>query len=254
MPGRCLWLVWEIPAPILRWNSHALTPPSSPEKRQATSQLPSTRFSLGTWRFAWSESSHQPPRPFREHADRPQGPAQASTSRHQPDPCKPDDLEAAGCQRVPKTVGVLDGRPLLEDGRTLDVRMSSGAPGIGTAFHGSICQFSTDSAIPAMSKEWCRASGTLLVGLHFLSAMSSASLVGVGRDAKRSCVTWHREAAAFKRSANLARGPVRGTASMPRIVRKRWKSIRCARKPRYGTACARARTRWPRCATRDRAW
>ena len=34
---------------------------------------------------------------------------------------KPKDLAAAGIQRVPRVVGVRDGRPLLEDGRVLDV-------------------------------------------------------------------------------------------------------------------------------------
>src|SRR5947199_175137 len=34
---------------------------------------------------------------------------------------KADDLLAAGVERVPKTVGATDGRPVLEDGRILDV-------------------------------------------------------------------------------------------------------------------------------------
>src|SRR4029450_4104365 len=34
---------------------------------------------------------------------------------------KPDDLEAAGVERVAKTVAVSDGLPVLEDGRALDV-------------------------------------------------------------------------------------------------------------------------------------
>ena len=34
---------------------------------------------------------------------------------------KPEDLAAAGVERVPRVAGVQDGRPVLEDGRVLDV-------------------------------------------------------------------------------------------------------------------------------------
>ena len=34
---------------------------------------------------------------------------------------KPAQLEAAGIQRAPRVIGVRDGLPLLEDGRSLDV-------------------------------------------------------------------------------------------------------------------------------------
>jgi putative flavoprotein involved in K+ transport len=99
---------------------------------------------------------------------------------------KPDDLAAAGCQRVPKTMGVLAGRPLLEDGRTLDVQNVIWCTGYRHGFpwidlpifdqHGD--PHHEQGVVPSVS-------GLYFVGLHFLSAMSSASLVGVGRDAKR---------------------------------------------------------------------
>ena len=47
-----------------------------------------------------------------------------SKAKHQGDPLvrvKPKQLLAAGVERVPKTVGVRDGKPMLEDGRVLDV-------------------------------------------------------------------------------------------------------------------------------------
>ena len=99
---------------------------------------------------------------------------------------KPQDLEAAGCQRVPRTAGVRNGLPLLEDGRTLDVQNVVWCTGYRHGFpwidlpifdqHGD--PMHEQGVVPSVP-------GLYFVGLHFLSAMSSASLVGVSRDARR---------------------------------------------------------------------
>ena len=61
-------------------------------------------------------------RPDGEHADRPQGPRPGSLGHGLPlVRVKPKDLAAAGVERVPRTAGVRDGLPVLEDGRVLDV-------------------------------------------------------------------------------------------------------------------------------------
>jgi putative flavoprotein involved in K+ transport len=101
---------------------------------------------------------------------------------------KPKDLVDAGIERVPRTMGVKDGLPLLADGHTLDVKnviwctgYQHGFPWIDLPIYGDdngsdpIHQDGVVTNVPGM----------YLVGLHFLYAMSSATLIGVGRDAER---------------------------------------------------------------------
>jgi putative flavoprotein involved in K+ transport len=119
---------------------------------------------------------------------------------------KPAALDAAGCQRVPRTMGVLGGCPLLEDGRTLDVQNVIWCTGYKHGFpwidlpifdeHGDPRH--EEGVVPSVP-------GLYFVGLHFLSAMSSASLVGMPRDARRIA----RHAARRSRSQfEAARDPV----------------------------------------------
>lgn len=98
------------------------------------------------------------------------------------------DLEQAGVTCVPKTAGVRDGRPVLEDGRVLDVRnviwCTGFHPGFGDwidlpVMDGDAGQPVHDSGIvPDMP-------GLYFVGLLFLHALSSGMIHGVGRDARR---------------------------------------------------------------------
>jgi putative flavoprotein involved in K+ transport len=99
---------------------------------------------------------------------------------------KPKDLEIAGCQRVPRTVGVHQGKPLLEDGRTLDVQNVIWCTGYKHGFPWIDLPIFDEHGDPMHEEGVVRSvPGLYFVGLHFLSAMSSASLVGVWRDAKR---------------------------------------------------------------------
>jgi len=96
------------------------------------------------------------------------------------------DLAAAGVERAPRVTAVRGGRPVLEDGRVLDVASvvwCTGyrhdytwvdAPGTSTDEHGVLVH---DRGVVAGT------AGLYLVGLHFLYAMSSAMIHGVGRDA-----------------------------------------------------------------------
>jgi putative flavoprotein involved in K+ transport len=97
---------------------------------------------------------------------------------------KPAQLAAAGVARVPRMAGVREGRPLLDDGRVLDVAnviwCTGFEPGLSwldlPAFdgHGEPEQRRGIAAsVPGLS----------FVGLHFLYAMSSTMIHGVGRDA-----------------------------------------------------------------------
>jgi putative flavoprotein involved in K+ transport len=106
---------------------------------------------------------------------------------------KPQDLVNAGIQRVPKVVGVKDGLPLLADDRRLEVKnviwctgYEHGFPWIhlpvfatnGEGARSGADPIHTEGIVPNVP-------GLYFVGLHFLYAMSSATLIGVGRDAER---------------------------------------------------------------------
>jgi putative flavoprotein involved in K+ transport len=96
------------------------------------------------------------------------------------------DLTAAGVERAPRVTAVRGGRPVLADGRVLDVAAvvwCTGyhhdytwvdAPGTELDEHG----------VPVHDRGVVTGRpGLYLVGLHFLYAMSSAMIHGVGRDA-----------------------------------------------------------------------
>jgi putative flavoprotein involved in K+ transport len=99
---------------------------------------------------------------------------------------QPQDLAALGVRRAPRVVGARDGLPLLADGRTLDVANVIYCTGydperswidlpvfdeLGDPRHRS-------GIVPTQP-------GLYFVGLHFLHALSSAMIHGVGRDAVR---------------------------------------------------------------------
>lgn len=98
---------------------------------------------------------------------------------------KPRDLVAAGIERVPRVAGVREGRPVLEDGRILDVANVVWCTGFHPRFdwidlpiHGEHEPEHAAGIVPSQP-------GLYLVGLHFLSAMSSEMIHGVGDDAER---------------------------------------------------------------------
>ncbi len=99
---------------------------------------------------------------------------------------KPKDLIDAGIERVPRTVGVKNGLPLLADGRTLDVQNVIWCTGYRHDFPWIDLPIFAENGDPMHEQGVVTATpGMYFVGLHFLYAMSSATLVGVGRDAQR---------------------------------------------------------------------
>jgi len=96
------------------------------------------------------------------------------------------DLADAGIQRVPRVVGVRNGRPLLADERILDVANVIWCTGFQTGFSWIDLPIFGERGVPmhdAGIVTQCQ--GMFFVGLHYLYAMSSATVVGVGRDAER---------------------------------------------------------------------
>lgn len=99
---------------------------------------------------------------------------------------KPQDLIAAGIQSVPRVVGVRNGKPLLADGRELDVPNVIWCTGYEPGFSWiDLPIFGADGAPMHERGTVTSVPGIYFVGLHFLYAMSSATVIGVGRDAER---------------------------------------------------------------------
>lgn len=99
---------------------------------------------------------------------------------------KPWDLDAAGVRRVPRTVGARDGRPLLEDGRVLDVANVIWCTGRRSGFDGWIDLPVLDGDLP-VHELGCAVGqpGLYFLGIPFIYAASSGMVQGVGRDAER---------------------------------------------------------------------
>jgi putative flavoprotein involved in K+ transport len=98
---------------------------------------------------------------------------------------RPRDLEAAGVRRVPRVAGVRDGKPLLEDGRILDVANVVWCTGFHPGFSWIDLPVFDGHREPIQSRGVVESEpGLYFVGLFFLYALSSTMIHGVGRDAE----------------------------------------------------------------------
>jgi putative flavoprotein involved in K+ transport len=98
---------------------------------------------------------------------------------------KPKDLEAAGVQRLPKTVGIENGLPVVEDGRTVDVANVIWCTGFQPDFRWIDLAVFDDNGLPIHDRGVVSAEpGLYFVGLPFLFALTSSLVGGVGRDAE----------------------------------------------------------------------
>jgi putative flavoprotein involved in K+ transport len=94
------------------------------------------------------------------------------------------DLAAAGVERVPRTVGVRDGLPVLEDGRALEVANVVWCTGFRHDFGWIDLPVFDAGDQPRHDRGVVpEAPGLYFVGLFFLTSITSALLGGVGRDA-----------------------------------------------------------------------
>jgi putative flavoprotein involved in K+ transport len=98
---------------------------------------------------------------------------------------KPKDLAGAGVERVPRVAGVKHGLPVLEDGRALDVANVIWCTGFHPGFSWINLPAFRDDGEPIQERGVvANEPGLYFVGLHFLYAMSSTMIHGVGRDAE----------------------------------------------------------------------
>lgn len=95
------------------------------------------------------------------------------------------DITAAGIERVPRTVGVRDGFPELEDGRVLDVANVIWCTGFRSDFGWIDLPICGEDGEPVHDRGVVASQpGLYFMGLEFQYAFSSAMISGVGRDAE----------------------------------------------------------------------
>ncbi len=92
---------------------------------------------------------------------------------------------AAGIERVPRTTGVSNGHPVLEDGRVLEVSNVIWCTGFTHDFEWIELPHPTDNGLPIHDRGIVESRpGLYFIGLRFLYSLSSALVGGVGRDAE----------------------------------------------------------------------
>ena len=95
------------------------------------------------------------------------------------------DIVAAGIERVPRTTGVSNGQPTLEDGRVLDVSNVIWCTGFTHDYDWIEPPIATAKGLPVHDRGIVESRpGLYFVGLRFLYSLSSALVGGVGRDAE----------------------------------------------------------------------
>jgi putative flavoprotein involved in K+ transport len=94
------------------------------------------------------------------------------------------DYAPAGIERVPRTTGVHDGYPALDDGRVLEVSNVIWCTGFVMDYSWIDLPVTGDYGFPVQERGVVSSQpGLYFVGLPFLHSLSSALLGGVGRDA-----------------------------------------------------------------------
>jgi putative flavoprotein involved in K+ transport len=95
------------------------------------------------------------------------------------------DLTAAGVELVPRTAGVRDGSPLLEDGRVLDVANVIWCTGFEPDLRWINLPIFNETGDPVHNRGVVESEpGLYFIGMYFLYALSSVLIGGVGRDAE----------------------------------------------------------------------
>ena len=98
---------------------------------------------------------------------------------------KSHDLLAAGVELAPRTVGVRDGLPLLEDGRVLDVENVIWCTGFRHDFDWIDAPVLDAANEPLHERGVAAAKGLYFLGLDFQYSFASENVGGVRYDAKR---------------------------------------------------------------------
>jgi putative flavoprotein involved in K+ transport len=127
-----------------------------------------------------------------------------------------NDLDAAGVVRLPRTVGVREGAPVMEDGRVIDVANVVWCTGYRAAFDWIHLDVFDQEGQPIHDRGVVAAvPGIYFIGLFFLSSLASSLVGGVSRDAEH--IARHIAAlAASPRRRHRGVAPVPGATSLHR--------------------------------------
>jgi putative flavoprotein involved in K+ transport len=94
------------------------------------------------------------------------------------------ELDEAGVVRLPRTIAVRDGAPVMEDGRVIDVANVVWCTGYRTAFDWVQLDAFNQHGQPEHNRGVAPEPGLYFIGLFFLSSAASSLVGGVGRDAE----------------------------------------------------------------------
>jgi putative flavoprotein involved in K+ transport len=119
---------------------------------------------------------------------------------------RPEEITAAGVERVARVAGVRDGLPVLEDGRVLEVANVVWSTGFHHDFSWIDLPGLGDGEPPHRRGVVDGQPGLYLIGLHFLYSMSSAMIQGAGRDAEHVARHIAARAPAARRHAKVPVG------------------------------------------------
>lgn len=98
---------------------------------------------------------------------------------------RPSDLSGAAVQRLPRVTGVLQGRPVLADGRTVDAANVIWCTGFQPDFHWIELPLFGPDGYPVHDRGVVeREPGICFLGLEFLYSPASSTVGGVGFDAE----------------------------------------------------------------------
>jgi putative flavoprotein involved in K+ transport len=96
----------------------------------------------------------------------------------------PKDLNVAGVVRLPRTVAVHDGMPVMEDGRIVKVANVVWCTGYRPAFDWIHLDVFDQEGQPVHDRGVTAEPGLYFIGLFFLTSAASSLVGGVGRDAE----------------------------------------------------------------------
>jgi len=125
---------------------------------------------------------------------------------------KPKHLLRAGIKRVPRLSGVEDGNPLLENGEIAEVKNVIWCTGFYPRFSWiDLSVFKNEEPLQERGVV-INERGLYFVGLHFLFAVSSEMIQGVGRDAQYVVRVIRDRLKNKNKSADRATDPVAAAA------------------------------------------
>ena len=156
---------------------------------------------------------------------------------------RPKDLAAAGVVRLPRTIAVRDGRPVMEDGQIADTGNVIWSTGYRASYDWVSLDIFGQDGRPLHDRGMTAEPGCYFIGLFFLTSLASSLVGGVapGRRIHRSTHCRPHQLKAPLRGlegcAKLSRGPLQAGPAVVDLARQsdchqNGAALRDVRKPR----------------------